>query len=102
MEGVKIFDSNGQFFPVLQETSGGQTAIITVVPGADAGPQEVQGGDQIVYTVEGEAVVPPWEEMVAAWRGASRPLLTPSAALRGGSGGRLAPPKTSLSFGDER
>ncbi len=57
MEAVKVFDHKGEFFRVLQETSRSQTAIMTIAPGRDAGPEEVHRGDQIIYIVEGEAVV---------------------------------------------
>jgi len=54
---VEIFGHKGEFFRVLQETPRSQTAIMTVAPGRDAGPEEVHQGDQIIYVVEGEAVV---------------------------------------------
>jgi len=57
MEAVKVFDHKGEFFRVLQETSRSQTAIMTIAQGRDAGPEEVHRGDQIIYIVEGEAVV---------------------------------------------
>lgn len=57
MKVVKVFDHQGEFFRVLQETSRSQTAIMTIAPGRDAGPEEVHQGDQIIYIVEGEAVV---------------------------------------------
>ena len=57
MKIERVFDYKGQFFRVLQETSRSQTAIMTIAPGADAGPEEVHEGDQIIYIVEGEAVV---------------------------------------------
>jgi mannose-6-phosphate isomerase-like protein (cupin superfamily) len=44
----------GEFFRVLQETSRSQTAVMTIAPGADAGPEETHGADQIVYVVEGD------------------------------------------------
>ena len=47
----------GQFFRVLQQTEWTQTAVATIAPGADAGPEERHDGDQIVYVVEGEALV---------------------------------------------
>ena len=54
---VDVFAHRGQFFRVLQETGRSQTAVMTVAPGADAGPPEVHDADQIVYVVEGEAIV---------------------------------------------
>jgi mannose-6-phosphate isomerase-like protein (cupin superfamily) len=47
----------GEFFTVLQQTARSQTAVMTIAPGADAGPEERHEGDQIVYVVDGEAVV---------------------------------------------
>ena len=47
----------GQFFEVLQETALSQTAVMTIGPGQDAGPEETHAGDQIVYVVEGLAIV---------------------------------------------
>jgi len=55
-----VVDTNrfrGRFFEVLQETERSQTAVMTVGPGEDAGPEETHAGDQIVYIVEGEAIV---------------------------------------------
>jgi mannose-6-phosphate isomerase-like protein (cupin superfamily) len=47
----------GHYFEVLQETERSQTAVMTIAPGEDAEPEETHAGDQIVYVVEGEAVV---------------------------------------------
>ena len=47
----------GQFFAVLQETERSQTAVMTIEPGGDAGPEETHDADQIIYVVEGEAVL---------------------------------------------
>lgn len=57
MKITRIFDHKGEFFRVLQETDRSQTAVMTIAPGADAGPEEVHAGDQIIYVVEGEAAV---------------------------------------------
>jgi mannose-6-phosphate isomerase-like protein (cupin superfamily) len=54
---ASILDHRGEFFRVLQQTSRTQCAVMTVEAGADAGPAEEHGGDQIVYVVEGEAIV---------------------------------------------
>lgn len=56
MELVEIFDYKGQFFRVLQRTPRSQTAVMTIAPRADAGPEEEHDGDQIICIVEGEAV----------------------------------------------
>ena len=47
----------GEFFTVLQRTERSQTAVMTIAPGADAGPEERHEGDQVVYVIEGEAAV---------------------------------------------
>lgn len=47
----------GEFFRVLQETARSQTAVMTIAPGEDGGPEEEHEGDQVVYVVEGEAVM---------------------------------------------
>jgi mannose-6-phosphate isomerase-like protein (cupin superfamily) len=59
-ERTQIVDTGrhrGEFFTVLQQTERSQTAVMTIAPGADAGPEERHEGDQIVYVVEGEALV---------------------------------------------
>ena len=47
----------GAFFRVLQQTARTQCAVMTIAPGADGGPAEAHAGDQIVYVVEGEAIL---------------------------------------------
>jgi mannose-6-phosphate isomerase-like protein (cupin superfamily) len=57
---VTLVDINrfrGRFFHVLQETERSQTAVMTIGPGEDAGPEETHAADQIIYVVEGEATV---------------------------------------------
>jgi mannose-6-phosphate isomerase-like protein (cupin superfamily) len=57
---VRAIDVNrhhGEFFRVLQQTERTQTAVMTIPPGADGGLEERHSGDQIVYVVEGEAIV---------------------------------------------
>jgi len=57
---VDVVDTHayrGQFFRVLQDTAKSQTAVMTIEPGADGGPPEEHDGDQIIYVVEGEALV---------------------------------------------
>jgi mannose-6-phosphate isomerase-like protein (cupin superfamily) len=41
----------------MQRTSQTQAAVMTIEPGGDAGPVEEHSGDQIIYMVEGEALV---------------------------------------------
>ena len=57
MDVVDVFEHRGQFFKVLHETKRSQTAVMTIAPGADAGPEERHEADQIIYVVEGEAAV---------------------------------------------
>ena len=52
---VRPADHRGEFFRVLQETARSQTAVMTVAPGQDGGPEETHDADQIVYVIEGEA-----------------------------------------------
>ncbi|HEY3100433.1 MAG TPA: cupin domain-containing protein [Methylomirabilota bacterium] len=47
----------GEFFRVLQQTDRSQTAVMTIPPGQDAGPEETHRADQIIYIVEGEAAL---------------------------------------------
>jgi mannose-6-phosphate isomerase-like protein (cupin superfamily) len=54
---VHIDAYRGRFFEVLQETERTQTAVMTIAPGQDGGPEETHAGDQVVFVVEGEAVV---------------------------------------------
>ena len=54
---VDIPRHRGQFFEVLQETERTQTAVMTIGPGQDAGPEETHAADQIVYVIEGRAIV---------------------------------------------
>lgn len=48
-------EHRGAFFRVLQETARTQTAVMTVAPGGDAGPEETHDADQLIYVLEGEA-----------------------------------------------
>ena len=54
---VDIGMFRGRFFEVLQETEQSQTAVMTIGPGEDAGPEEAHAGDQIIYVVEGESIL---------------------------------------------
>ena len=54
---VRPADHRGDFFRVLQETARSQTAVMTVAPGRDAGPEETHAADQILYVLEGEAEI---------------------------------------------
>jgi mannose-6-phosphate isomerase-like protein (cupin superfamily) len=66
---VRPGDHRGEFFRVLQETARSQTAVMTVAPGQDAGPEETHAADQIVYVIEGEAEVRVGEERCVAGPG---------------------------------
>jgi mannose-6-phosphate isomerase-like protein (cupin superfamily) len=57
MDVVDTHAHRGRFFRVLQETAHSQTAVMTIDPGSDGGPPEEHAGDQIIYVVEGEALV---------------------------------------------
>jgi mannose-6-phosphate isomerase-like protein (cupin superfamily) len=57
MEVVSVPRHRGEFFRVLRETERSQTAVMTIAPGADGGPEESHVGDQIVYVIEGEALL---------------------------------------------
>jgi mannose-6-phosphate isomerase-like protein (cupin superfamily) len=57
MDVIDTGRHRGEFFRVLQQTARSQTAVMTIAPGADAGPEERHDGDQIVYVVDGEAIV---------------------------------------------
>ncbi len=54
---VDINRFRGRFFEVLQETERTQTAVMTIGPREDAGPEETHAAEQIIYVVEGEAIV---------------------------------------------
>ena len=54
---ASILAHRSEFFRVLQQTSRTQCAVMTLAPGADGGPAEAHGGDQIVYVIEGEALL---------------------------------------------
>jgi mannose-6-phosphate isomerase-like protein (cupin superfamily) len=54
---VSVPAHRGEFFRVLQQTARTQSAVMTIDPGADGGPEESHAGDQIVYVLEGEAML---------------------------------------------
>ena len=56
-EVVDALAHRGEYFSVLQQTERSQTAVMTIEPGEDAGPEEQHPGDQIIYVVDGEALV---------------------------------------------
>jgi mannose-6-phosphate isomerase-like protein (cupin superfamily) len=66
---VRPADHRGEFFRVLQQTDRSQTAVMTVAPGQDAGPEETHAADQILYVIEGEAEVRMGAEVAAAGPG---------------------------------
>lgn len=56
-ELVDVHRHRGRFFEVLQQTERSQTAVMTIAPGQDAGPEESHPGDQVIYVIEGEALI---------------------------------------------
>jgi mannose-6-phosphate isomerase-like protein (cupin superfamily) len=54
---VDVGEYRGRFFEVLQQTERTQTAVMTIGPGRDGGPEETHPGDQVVYVIEGEGIV---------------------------------------------
>jgi hypothetical protein len=42
---VDVYRHRGRFFEVLQQTGRSQTAVMTIAPGQDAGPEETHPGD---------------------------------------------------------
>jgi mannose-6-phosphate isomerase-like protein (cupin superfamily) len=57
MDIADVSAHRGQFFRVLQQTTRSQTAVMTIRPGEEAGPTETHDADQIVYVIEGEALI---------------------------------------------
>ena len=76
---VDIHAYRGRFFEVLQQTERTQTAVMTIAPGQDGGPAETHAGDQIVFVVEGEAIVT--VEAIAHQARAGACALIPAGAL---------------------
>ena len=64
-----VAQHRGAFFRVLQQTARTQSAVMTIAAGADGGPAEAHAGDQVVYVVEGEAIVRVGEREHRAGRG---------------------------------
>ena len=54
MDVVDTRRHRGEFFTVLQQTERSQTAVMTIAPGADAGPEEQHEGEAIVRIGAGE------------------------------------------------
>ena len=76
---VDIHEHRGPFFEVLQETERTQTAVMTITPGEDGGPEETHAGDQVVFVVEGEAILT--VEGIAHHARAGACVLIPAGAL---------------------
>ena len=57
MDIVDVNAHRGPFFRVLQRTARSQTAVMTIAAGEEAGPPETHDADQIVYVIEGEALI---------------------------------------------
>ena len=62
MKIARVPEHKGRFFEVLETTGHSQTAVMTIAPGEDGGPAETHRADQIVYVIEGEAVITVGEE----------------------------------------
>ena len=54
---TSLASHRGAFFRVLQQTERSQVAVMTIAAGADGGPEEEHGGDQVVYVIDGEALL---------------------------------------------
>lgn len=54
---VDVYKYRGRLFEILQQTERSQPAVMAVDPGQDAGPEETHGGDQVIYVIEGGAMV---------------------------------------------
>ncbi len=54
---IDVFKHRGRLFEVLQQTERSQPAVMTVDLGQDARPKETHGSDQVIYVIEGEAMV---------------------------------------------
>ncbi|PYM82356.1 MAG: hypothetical protein DME09_14485 [Candidatus Rokuibacteriota bacterium] len=67
---VDVFAHRGRFFGVLQGTERSQTGVMTIAPGADAGPEEQHEGDQIIYGVGGRPSCAPTRASAGRDRGA--------------------------------
>src|SRR5262245_12449817 len=48
---VDVTRYRGRFFEVLQQTERSQTAVMTIAPGEEAGPEETHAGDQILFVL---------------------------------------------------
>ena len=79
MQAIDITRHRGEFFRVLQQTAQSQAAVMTIAAGGDAGPEEEHDGDQIIYVVDGEAVVRVGDEECRAGAGT---LITVPARTR--------------------
>ena len=79
MDVVEIGKHRGEFFRVLQRTERSQTAVMTIPAGQDAGPAETHDGDQILYVIEGVALISVDGEAVRTGPGA---LVTIPAGAR--------------------
>ena len=66
---VRLAGHHGDLFRVLHETARSQTAVMTIPPGRDAGPEQTHDADQIVYVIEGEAEMRLGEERCVAGPG---------------------------------
>ena len=57
MEPVNVLQERGNFFKVLDQTDRCQVAVMTIESGGDSGPQDYHDCDEVIYVIQGEAVV---------------------------------------------
>lgn len=69
MDVVNIFQHRGKYFNVLQGTQRSQTGVMTLGAGQDTGEGDVHSGDQVIYIVEGKALLRLGKEEVLAEAG---------------------------------
>ena len=54
---------------ISERAERSQTAVMTVAPGQDAGPEETHAADQILYVIDGQAEVRVGKELATAGPG---------------------------------
>ena len=57
MQVYHLKEYKGEFFKILGQTKKSQLGVMTLEPNSDSGPEEIHGGDQLIYIIEGEAHV---------------------------------------------
>jgi mannose-6-phosphate isomerase-like protein (cupin superfamily) len=84
---TSLASHRGAFFRMLQQTPRSQVAVMTIAAGADGGPEEQHRGDQVVYVIDGEALlrVGDVEHHVRSGSVVTIPALTPHHVRNPGS-----------------